>query len=137
MGVRGGGGMNRAAFDYFADLLRRESGLQMTPEKYYLLETRLLHIVQQDAPRSFGYFPYASGAAQSWVHNYKPAVLIRDQGRYLRLDVAERVRRLAAWNRPVWWPLLLMGAALAALAAYGWRAVRRRERADARGEVLA
>lgn len=39
--------MNRAAFDYFADLLRRESGLQMTPEKYYLLETRLLHIVQQ------------------------------------------------------------------------------------------
>lgn len=39
--------MNRAAFDYFADLLRRESGLQMTPEKYYLLETRLLPIVQQ------------------------------------------------------------------------------------------
>jgi chemotaxis protein methyltransferase CheR len=39
--------MNRAAFDYFADLLRRESGLQMTPEKYYLLETRLHPIVQQ------------------------------------------------------------------------------------------
>ncbi len=106
------------------------------PDKQAVID-RLLHIVQQDAPWSFGYFPYASGAAQSWVHNYKPAVLIRDQGRYLRLDVAERVRRLAAWNRPVWWPLLLMGAALAALAAYGWRAVRRRERADARGEVLA
>lgn len=39
--------MNRAAFDYFSDLLRRESGLQMTPEKYYLLETRLHPIVQQ------------------------------------------------------------------------------------------
>jgi chemotaxis protein methyltransferase CheR len=39
--------MNRAAFDYFADLLRRESGMQMTPEKYYLLETRLHPIVQQ------------------------------------------------------------------------------------------
>lgn len=39
--------MNRAAFDYFADLLRRESGLHMTPEKYYLLETRLHPIVQQ------------------------------------------------------------------------------------------
>ena len=39
--------MNRIAFDYFSDLLRRESGLQMTPEKYYLLETRLHHIVQQ------------------------------------------------------------------------------------------
>lgn len=46
MGLRGGG-VNRAAFDYFSDLLRRESGLQMTPEKYYLLETRLHHIVQQ------------------------------------------------------------------------------------------
>ena len=69
----------------------------------------MVQIVQQDAPWSFGFFPYASGAAQSWVHNYKPAVLIRDHGKYLRLDVDERVRKLAEWNQPVWWPMVLGG----------------------------
>jgi type VI protein secretion system component VasF len=71
------------------------------------------------------------------VHNYKPAVLIRDLGKYLRLDVDERVRKLAEWNRPVWWPMGLFGAAVLALAWLGWRRLRRRERTNARGEVIA
>ena len=110
--------------------------LQDGPEKQAVID-RLTRIVQQDAPWSFGYFPYASGAAQSWVHNYKPAVLIRDQGRYLRLDVQQRVRKLAEWNRPVWWPMVLGLAFVAALAGFAWRSFRRRDRTNARGEVLA
>ena len=110
--------------------------LQDGPQKQAVID-RLTQIVQQDAPWSFGYFPYASGAAQSWVHNYKPAVLIRDQGRYLRLDVPERVRKLAEWNRPVWWPMVLGLAFVAALAGFAWRSFRRRDRTNARGEVLA
>jgi ABC-type transport system substrate-binding protein len=105
------------------------------PDKQALID-RMVGIAQQDAPWSFGYFPYASGAAQSWVHNYKPSVLIRDAGRYWRLDAAERVRRIDAWNRPIWWPLGLAALALAALGAYGWRSLRRRELSNARGEVL-
>ncbi len=110
--------------------------LQDGPQKQAVID-RLTQIVQQDAPWSFGYFPYASGAAQSWVHNYKPAVLIRDQGRYLRLDVPERMRKLAEWNRPVWWPMVLGLAFVAALAGFAWRSFRRRDRTNARGEVLA
>ena len=110
--------------------------LQDGPQKQAVID-RLTQIVQQDAPWSFGYFPYASGAAQSWVHNYKPAVLIRDQGRYLRLDVQQRVRKLAEWNRPVWWPMVLGLAFVAALAGFAWRSFRRRDRTNARGEVLA
>ena len=70
------------------------------------------------------------------MHNYKPSVLIRDAGRYWRLDAGERVRKLAEWNRPIWWPLVLGLAALAALVAYGWRSLRRRELSNARGEVV-
>ena len=106
------------------------------PAKQALID-RMTRIVQLDAPWSFGYFPYASGAAQSWVHNYRPAVLIRDPGRYLRLDVAERVQKQAAWNRPLWWPLGLALTALAALVAFVWRQLRRREYRNARGEVVA
>jgi len=106
------------------------------PEKQAVID-RMNAIVQQDAPWSFGYFPYSSGAAQSWVHNYKPAVLVRDHGRYLRLDIDERLRKLAEWNQPVWWPMIALGAGAAILVFVGWRSLRRRERTNARGEVLA
>jgi ABC-type transport system substrate-binding protein len=116
----------------FAQVKLLEDG----PQKQAVID-QMVRIVQQDAPWSFGYFPFSSGAAQTWVHNYKPAVLVRDHGKYLRLDVPERVRLQAEWNRPVWWPLGLLGLAAAALAFGGWRSLRRRERRNAHGEVVA
>ncbi len=100
------------------------------------LVDRLVRIAQDDAPWSFGFFPWTSGAAQRWVHNYHPAILIRDSGRYLRLDVADRVAAQRAWNGAVWWPLALMVAAAAALLWVGRRTLRRRERTTGRGQVL-
>jgi ABC-type transport system substrate-binding protein len=117
-------------------LFARMKTLDDGPEKQAVID-RMVAIAQRDAPWSFGYFPYSTGAAQSWVYNYKPAVLIRDHGKYLRLDVNERVARLAEWNRPVWWPVVLGGAGLLALVAFGWRQLKRRDRTNARGEVLA
>jgi ABC-type transport system substrate-binding protein len=106
------------------------------PQKQALID-RLVKIAQDDAPWSFGFFPYASAAVQSWVHNSKSAILVRDQGRYLRLDTAERVKRLKEWNQPVWWPMILAGLAVIVLAAMAVRSFRRRERMNARGELTA
>jgi len=39
--------MNEQDYKFFEDLLRRESGLVITPEKMYLLESRLLPIAQK------------------------------------------------------------------------------------------
>lgn len=74
------------------------------------LVDRMVRLVQEDAPWTMGFFSYTSAAAQRWVHNYKLAILVRDHGRYLRLDVQDRVASLRAWNRPVWWPVALLGA---------------------------
>ena len=115
----------------FAQVKLLEDG----PQKQAVID-QMVRIVQQDAPWSFGYFPFSSGAAQTWVHNYKPAVLVRDHGKYLRLDVPERVRLQAEWNQPVWWPLGLLALAAVALAFGGWRSLRRRERRNAYGEVV-
>ncbi|MEO8079158.1 MAG: ABC transporter substrate-binding protein, partial [Caldimonas sp.] len=105
------------------------------PEKQDLID-RMVKILQDDAPWSFGYFPYSSAAVQHWVYNSKPAILVRDQGRYLRLDPQERVARLAVWNKPVWWPMILIGLAVVALVLVAVRSFRRRERMNARGEIL-
>jgi hypothetical protein len=97
----------------------------------------MVSTLQRDAPWSMGFFPYASTALQGWVKNSKPAILIRDHGRYLRLDVDQRVEKLAEWNRPVWWPLAALGAGGGLAVFFVRRSLRRRERMNARGEVLA
>jgi len=105
------------------------------PAKQKLID-EMVAILQRDAPWTMGFFPYASASVQHWVYNSKPAVLVRDQARYLRVDTQERVARLATWNRAVWWPWLLPLAAGAALLWLGRRTLRRRERADARGRQV-
>ncbi|MBL8330968.1 MAG: ABC transporter substrate-binding protein [Rubrivivax sp.] len=110
--------------------------LEDGPQKQQVID-QLLQILRHDAPQSFGFFPYSSVAVHGWVHNVKRAVLIQDFGRYLRLDLAQRSAALAEWNRPVWWPLLLIAAALLALVWLVRRTLRRRERTNGRGDVLA
>jgi len=105
------------------------------PEKQAVID-KMVHILQQDAPWSFGFYPYASVALQQWVGNSKPAILIRDHGRYLRLDAPERTARLAEWNKPRWWPLALLAVLVLAGVFVARRTLRRRERMNARGEVL-
>jgi ABC-type transport system substrate-binding protein len=121
-----------ATFDrLFRDFKTLEDG----PAKQAAIDRMVAH-VQADAPWSYGFYPWASTAVQAWVHNSKPAILIRDHGRYLRLDVRAREAALAAWNRPIWWPMAgLVVLGLLAL----WvvrRSLRRRERLNARGELL-
>ena len=104
-------------------------------DKQVLID-KMVHILQVDAPWSFGFFPYSSAAVQHWVYNSKPAILIRDHGRYLRLDVDERRRAQAEWNKPVWWPLILLILVFAGLLLLAARSFKRRERMNARGEIL-
>ncbi|MBA4175698.1 MAG: peptide ABC transporter substrate-binding protein [Leptothrix sp. (in: Bacteria)] len=106
------------------------------PERQQVID-QMVAIVQRDAPWTMGFFPWSSAAAQPWVYNFKPAILVRDHGRYLRLDVPQRLAAMATWNHPVWWPLALLGAAVVALWLGARRQLKRRERTNARGEVLA
>jgi ABC-type transport system substrate-binding protein len=105
------------------------------PAKQALID-QMVTILRKDAPWSWGYFPYASAAVQHWIYNSKPAVLIRDHGRYLRLDVEERRRAQAAWNKPIWWPMVSLVVLFAALLLIAARSFKQRERTNARGEVL-
>ena len=106
------------------------------PQKQALID-QMVTILRKDAPWSWGYFPYASAAVQHWVYNSKPAILIRDHGRYLRLDVDERRRAQAEWNKPIWWPMIVLTLLVAGLLLIAVRSFKRRERMNARGEVIA
>ena len=117
-------------------LFTRMKSLPDGPEKQVLVD-QMVDILRKDAVWSWGYFPYASAAVQHWVYNSKTAILNRDHGRYLRLDVEERRHAQAAWNKPVWWPMVLLIVSFAALLLLAVRSLKRRERLNARGELIA
>lgn len=120
----------------FDKLFSQLKTLDDGPQKQELID-RMVAILREDAPWSFGFYPWASAAVQGWVHNSKPAILVRDHGRYLKLDVPAREAALATWNKPVWWPLVAIVAVLVGAFVFTRRSMRIRERMNARGEVLA
>jgi ABC-type transport system substrate-binding protein len=105
------------------------------PEKQEIID-RMIKIVQDDAIWAWGYFPYSAGAFQSWVYNGKPSIMVRDMVKYYRIDVEARASKLAAWNRPVWWPIALLVLVVVGLVWLVMSAHRRRERIDGRGRLI-
>jgi ABC-type transport system substrate-binding protein len=113
------------------DTLYRElQTLDDGPRKQEVID-KMVAILQQDAPWSFGYFPWGGLAFQQWVYNGKPSILIRDMAKYYRIDPALRVEKQAAWNKPIWWPLVLLLALLLALVWVARRGYQQRQRATA------
>ena len=94
-------------------------------------------MVRQDAPWSFGIFPGSTGVYQQWLHNAKPSGVIMDRIRYLRVDGALRAQKVAEWNQPKVWPLLVGLAILALLFMPARRLYLRRENASARASRIA
>lgn len=116
----------------FDRLYRRLQSLEDGPEKARVM-AQMNDIVRQDAPWAWGYWSYSGLAFQRWVHNGKPGVVLRDRARYLRVDVEDRARSIAAWNQPVWWPLLAFAAGGLAIVVATRRAWAKREAATALG----
>lgn len=102
------------------------------PQKQALID-QMITTVQQDAIWSFGYFPTSAAAYHQWVYNGKPTQIVRNHIGYLRLDPALRERKLAEWNKPIWWPVPLLALLLVGAVVPAWLGWRRRERATAGG----
>ncbi|HRH79770.1 MAG TPA: ABC transporter substrate-binding protein [Thiobacillaceae bacterium] len=94
---------------------------------------RMVEIVRHDAPWVFAFYQKSFGLRHGWVKNGKPNLMANNTLKYRRVEPAARHAYQARWNRPVWWPLALMAAALAALVVPATLAYRRHLRATARG----
>jgi ABC-type transport system substrate-binding protein len=111
-------------------LYRELQTLDDGPRKQEVID-KMVAILQNDAPWSFGYFPWGGLAFQPWVSNGKPSILIRDMAKYYRVDPALRVEKQAEWNKPVWWPMGLLLLALFGVVWGAQRGYRARQRATA------
>jgi ABC-type transport system substrate-binding protein len=114
----------------FDKLFEQMKFLDDGPEKEKIIE-RMTAIVQTDAPWMFGYFPKSGGAYHQWVGNGKPTQMIRNNLQYMKIDPVLRTKKIDEWNRPVWWPLILVAVLLALMVLPAVSMLRRRERATA------
>ena len=127
-----GNGENAANYDNaeFNRLFDELKYLDDNEHKQRVID-RMLAIVRDDAPWAFGYNPYAGSVNHQWVGNVKPGPLATDRLMYMKVDPALRAARIAEWNRPIWWPVVLMALALVAAVVPAFRAWKRRERETA------
>ena len=126
-------GDNYANYDNpaYDALYKQLQGLDDGPAKQAVVD-KMVALVQEESPWSFGYFPWGGLAFQEWVYNGKPSIMIRDMAQYYRIDPALRAKKQAEWNAPVRWPAVLLVLGLGALGFGAWRSFKARETATAR-----
>lgn len=114
----------------FDQLYERMRLMENGPERQAIID-RMVAILRDDAPWSFGFHPKDYSLRHAWIGNSKPNQMARNTLKYQKVDAALRAQRRAEWNRVVLWPLGLMALLFAAAIAPAVIALRRRERAQA------
>ena len=100
----------------------------------YGRKAKLIDRIVAITPRTrsgVGYNPYAGSVHHQWVGNVKPGPLVLDRLLYMKVDPTLRTAKIAEWNNPIWWPIVLIVLALLAAVVPAFRTWKRRERENA------
>ncbi len=92
---------------------------------------RMIEILRQDAPWLFGFHPKAFTLYHAWYHNEYPNMMANNTLKYRRIDPELRQQLRTAWNQPVLWPVVVLGAILVVSFIPAIISYRRRERSAA------
>ena len=76
-------------------------------EQRYRIIQQMQDIVRRDAPWVFGFHPKNFSLFHSWYNNLKPNLMANNRLKYTKIDTAARTQKRQAWNKPIFWPLLL------------------------------
>ena len=130
----GSNGENAANYENpaFDRLFERMKEMDNGPARQAVID-EMVRITREDAPWVFAFYPKSFGLRHGWVMNAEPNLMAHNQLKYRRVDGPARAAYQERWNRPVWWPLVVTVALLAAAVWPAVAAYRRRLRATAHG----
>jgi len=109
-------------------LFERMRAMENSPKRQEIID-RMLAILYEDTPWVPGFHPKDYSLRHAWLLNRKPTKVGNNTLKYQRVDVAMRHKLRAEWNRPVFWPLLLVAGLLVLIALPATIGHRRREAA--------
>jgi len=93
---------------------------------------RMVGLLQQESPWLFGFFPKGFSLHHAWYRNAQPHLMANNTLKYKRIDGELRARKQREWNRPVLWPVIVLGVLLLLSVIPAIRDFRARERRRAR-----
>ncbi len=115
----------------FDKLFERMRNMPNGPERQQIID-RMNEIFRRDSPWIGGYHPKNFALFHSWLGNAKVNEISDNKLKYLKVDPARREALRREWNRPVFWPAILIFLALILSTIPAIRTYRRRERMAAR-----
>jgi ABC-type oligopeptide transport system substrate-binding subunit len=123
----GGENASNYANPEFDRLFEQMKDLEDGPERQALV-ARMVDIARRDAPWVWGFHPKAYALHHAWYRNVKVNQMANNTLKYRRIDPGLRALQVAAWNRPVAWPLLAALGLLVSVVVPAYVGHRRRER---------
>jgi len=126
------GGENAANYQsaQFDNLFEKMSTMENTPERQEIIN-EMVAITQEDAPWLWGFHPKAFSLHHAWYKNANPNLMANNKTKYINIDVELRKSYQAQWNKPVYWPLMLILLAFLCLLLPAYIIYQRIERASA------
>lgn len=97
----------------FDRLFEKMKNMENTPERKRIID-QILEIVRRDAPWAAGFHPKRFSLYHGWVQKTKPNLMANNTTKYIRIDPTLRARQRQAWNKPVWWPVVVIVTVLVA-----------------------
>ncbi len=91
----------------FDSLFETMSRMDNTPQRQKIIN-QMVGIVQQDAPWLWGFHPKAFSLHHHWYKNAYPNLMANNKIKYIKIDAKQRAQYQKKWNKPVYWPLLVI-----------------------------
>ncbi len=102
------GGEN--AVNYFNkeydELYQHMKDLPNGPKRQEVIN-KMLDIIRRDAPWVFGYHPMNYALLHQWNGAYKIPAIGGSDLKYRSINPILRDQKRIAWNKPIWWPVIL------------------------------
>jgi oligopeptide transport system substrate-binding protein len=126
----GKGGENAANYENpeFDRLFVRMKAMPNGPQRQAVID-QMVTLLRNDSPWLFGVIPIGFSLQHDWVGNVKPNLMANNTLKYRSINPALRKKLQIEWNRPSYWPFVLIALAIAALVWPAWREYRKKEEA--------
>ncbi|MGR9088281.1 MAG: ABC transporter substrate-binding protein [Gammaproteobacteria bacterium] len=121
-GGENAGNYQSPEFDRLFETMRN---MENSEQRFELIR-KMQEIIRRDSPWVFGFHPKNFSLYHRWISNLKPNLMANNRLKYLRIDPVLREQARAAWNRPVVWPLALIGILFVLMCIPAYRSYRRR-----------
>ncbi|MEK7702757.1 MAG: ABC transporter substrate-binding protein [Nitrospirota bacterium] len=97
-------------FDLLFDQMRN---MENGPERQGVID-KMVAIFWKDLPWASGFHPKVFGLYHHWYGNIKPNQMANNTLKYMKINAPVRAKWRGKWNKPIWWPLVVLGIILIA-----------------------